>query len=505
MRLKIIAGNLIVVLLVGLISFFVVRSQVQAGVANAIAQRIANDQTLFDRSWRLGAIEFVDDVRDQAQTRDVQATFSALDPSSRRQNAFNAVGGVARWFQDPSRRGGPPDIVAITDETGKVIARSTDINSMYGQSLLGELQTLREVLQDGIPRHDVWNKTDENKLFETGIAPIRNDQGGIVGALVVGYDLSNGLAASASKVLGRDVAFLVDGKVYSSSFGSDTDTVSALEKQLFGPLAATTKAALASSPSTSRPWAADLGDNHYLGVTAPLPSAPSADVAYVVLANETERLALAAPANVILLLTALGVLAVLIYGFSIGTSFLRPVEQIEEDVLSVINGHTDRRIDVKSAEFGGLAYRINQLINVFTGVAEEDEEGRVSQHPPALARGAGGWGDQALADAGVGAPPPAPTPGPQGGGGGADVVDNPGVAAQLAAEPEAQYYARIYREYVAAKQSIGEDVSGIPQDRFVQRLKGNETALAQKHGCRMVRFQVQTRGNQVVLRPVLVR
>jgi hypothetical protein len=79
------------------------------------------------------------------------------------------------------------------------------------------------------------------------------------------------------------------------------------------------------------------------------------------------------------------------------------------------------------------------------------------------------------------------------------------VAAQLEGEPEDQYLERVYKEYVAAKQSIGEDVSNIPQERFAQRLKGNAQALTNKHGCRDVRFQVETRGNQVVLRPVLIR
>ena len=35
--------------------------------------------------------------------------------------------------------------------------------------------------------------------------------------------------------------------------------------------------------------------------------------------------------------------------------------------------------------------------------------------------------------------------------------------------------------------------------------KGNEKALANKHGCRMVRFQVETQGTQVSLRAVLIR
>ena len=53
--------------------------------------------------------------------------------------------------------------------------------------------------------------------------------------------------------------------------------------------------------------------------------------------------------------------------------------------------------------------------------------------------------------------------------------------------------------------ALGENVSNIPADRFHQRLTGRADALVKKHGCRMVRFQVETRSDQVVLRPVLIR
>ena len=58
---------------------------------------------------------------------------------------------------------------------------------------------------------------------------------------------------------------------------------------------------------------------------------------------------------------------------------------------------------------------------------------------------------------------------------------------------------------MAAKEAAGENVSNITQDRFVQRLQANEKSLIKKHGCRMVRFQVQVKGTQVNLRPVIIQ
>jgi len=411
--------------------------------------------------------------------REVRLAYNAFDEQRRRQTAHDRSNEIASWFQDPARgRGGRPDITLLTDETGRVIARDQDLNRMAGAAIVNDIPTLRTVLEDGVARHDGWFKSDEDKLLRVAMAPVRNVEGGVIGALVVGYDISNGLAAREAEVLGRSVAILREGNVYSSSLeGALADS---LQSSLFGDMESTTNAALQGTPSS--PWTLQVGDAEYIGVTAPLPETPSVQAAFAVLGNRTAEMELASVSMVILMLMGVGVLGVLIYGFIIGSSFLRPVEAIEEGVLTVINGRTDYRIDVQSSEFGGLAYRINQLINVFTGVEETDEEGH------SVGGGGANWEGAA-----------APTQSD------ATTNEDEGLAAQLAAEPEDAYHERIYQEYVAAKKAAGEDVSNIPKDRFIGRLQKNAQNLVQKHGCRMVRFQVQTKGNQVILRPVIIR
>jgi hypothetical protein len=494
MRLKIIAGNLLALLVVGLASFFFVRSELQTALEGEVDAQIGNDGTLFDRSWRLSGRDFLDRVTERSQTQPVRDSFGGLDDDSRRRRAHEAANGVAEWFRDPTRgRGGLPEIVAIADETGRVLARNQDPNRMVGVQLGSEIASVRQVLGDGTPRHDVWNYAGENKLLEIGAAPIRNAQGGIIGVLVVGYELSNGIAASEGQILGRDVAFITNDRVYSASLQQDVSA--ALQGFLFSGRAAQTTAALTGTAPDQ--WATNLGESQWVGVTAQLPLSPGANVGYVVLANKTERMELVASTNMILYLLAVGVLLVRVYGFLVGGSFVKALEDIEEAVLAVINGKTETRIALEGGELGGLAYRINQLINVFTGVSESDDEGRVEA-------GGAQWRDAAFAEPGQAG---AGGAGGAGGGGGAagEPIDDPAVAAQVAAEPEEAYYARIYAEYAAAKQAIGENVGNIPQDKFAARLKGNGDNLAKKHGVRAVRFQVETRDNQVSLRPVLIR
>ena len=136
---------------------------------------------------------------------------------------------------------------------------------------------------------------------------------------------------------------------------------------------------------------------------------------------------------------------------------------------------------------------IRDSLNVFTGTPEEDSEGRVS-YPP------GAWTDEDGADMADETPPPPAQSRPSSG-----EEEDPELAAELEAEPEDEYYSRIFAEYVAAKEAVGENVSNITEDRFVKRLQANEKSLIKKHDCRMVRFQVHTRGTQVNLRPVIIR
>jgi hypothetical protein len=496
MRLKIIAGNFLVVLIVGLLSFYIAKGEVETGLAAQVESQIVNDSKLLGRSFQLEGITFLEMVVDRAQTEAVKQAFGGLDTDSRRSRAHQAANGISQWLRDPSRRGLNPDLVVITDETGTVLARDQDPNRLHNTRLAQQIPALRTVLAAGEPAHDVWFKEDEDKVFETAIAAVRNDAGAVIGALLVGYDLSNATAQRAAELLGRDVAFISDGRVYSSSL--ENSESQGLASYLFSDSqSAATNAALAGTGGGNR-WGAQIDGADWVGVTSALPGVTGFQVAYVVLGNKSEGTSLASSVNIVLYMSIFGALIVLVYGFIIGSSFLRPLEQIEEGVLSVINGRTDFRLDIESAEFGGLAYRINQLINVFTGVSEEDEEGRVSPSRPPPAANPDWQGSAFDTNA-------SQSPSGGGGGGGGDVIDDPALAASLEAEPEDGYLTRVYNEYVQAKTAAGENVANIRQEVFTKRLKGQAGALAKKHGVRMVRFKVEVAGTQVSLKPVLIR
>ena len=91
MRLKIIAGNLVAVLLLGLVSYAIVGSDLRHELSSKVLAQIGNDQVLIDRSLRLTALEFVSLVKQRASDSDVVGVFAALDEEGRRTRAFDAA------------------------------------------------------------------------------------------------------------------------------------------------------------------------------------------------------------------------------------------------------------------------------------------------------------------------------------------------------------------------------------------------------------------------------
>jgi hypothetical protein len=78
--------------------------------------------------------------------------------------------------------------------------------------------------------------------------------------------------------------------------------------------------------------------------------------------------------------TALGLLLVGVGGVLLGNFIQRPVSELEEGLLAIINGKTDLRFQIEHPDLGGLVFRINSLLNALMGVPEDttDDEGRPS-------------------------------------------------------------------------------------------------------------------------------
>jgi hypothetical protein len=175
---------------------------------------------------------------------------------------------------------------------------------------------------------------------------------------------------------------------------------------------------------------------------------------------------------------ALGILLVVVGGFLLGNYLSRPIAELEDGLLAIINGNSELRFQIEHPELGGLVFRVNSLLNALMGVPEDttDEEGRPSTSPSRQTFQEALSVDESSVQGHV----------------------DPEVARVLANEAPAQYYARLFSEYIAAKRQVGDPVDHITQQAFTQKIQMSESEMGQKHGC-PVRYQVQLREGSVVL------
>jgi len=78
------------------------------------------------------------------------------------------------------------------------------------------------------------------------------------------------------------------------------------------------------------------------------------------------------------------------------------------------------------------------------------------------------------------------------------------VAASEMTETATEYFRRLFKEYLAARTALGENVSNITYIKFVEKIAKTEKSLREKFNCRQVLFKVVTKDKQVVLVPIKV-
>jgi hypothetical protein len=174
----------------------------------------------------------------------------------------------------------------------------------------------------------------------------------------------------------------------------------------------------------------------------------------------------------------LGLILCAVAGFFLDAYISKPILEIEEGLLAIINGQTNRRLDLEHPVFGGVVFRINSLLNQLFGVAEDDtdEQGRPSRSPEA-----GTFNEALSVDESVAM--------------GQTTAHDAEVLHQTA---EGEYYGGVYRDYIAAKKQIGDPTDHITEADFTARLKQSEGEMAAKHG-KPTRFKVELKGKEVVL------
>jgi hypothetical protein len=478
MRIKIIAVNALIVAVVGLLSFLLVRSAVGAATSNkddltAGAQGDVNGAAGWVQLNGLRAERWLAAAATEPVTIDALTKATAAARGDAATKACDDL--VSRTKNAPLFERNVPTLVALVDASGRIAGRNNS-NLSRGDDLASVYPGLKSSLATGHSGSDVWYEKDR---YLASYVVVRDDKGAIIGALVIGRPLDDTLTRVSEATGGRPLVIVVPKADGFQVVAHSAQTTPGLDDSVNK----TAKDTLGNSLSHQETDVVRDGDLLIAG--SPLPAFEDGKRALLVAASPAALIA--DPTGLVLVPTfgalAIGLVLVIVGGWLLGNYITRPINNLEEGLLAILNGQADKRFELDHAELGGLAFRIDQLLNQLMGVEEDptDDEGRVSRSPRAAANFTDSLevDDKKMTQAGDGS------------------VD-PDLVRRLAAEAPAQYYTRIYGEYIAAKKAIGEPTDHISEQAFAARIQSMEQDSAQKYG-RPVRYQVHARNKEVVL------
>ncbi len=478
MRIKIVAVNALIVALVGLLSFLLVRAALGLATGNN-GQRSTEVQDDVNGAAGRFQLDGLLAERWLAAAANEQPTVDALTKataSARGEGATKRCDDLVSKMKNSALFGGDvPTLVAIVDASGRIVGRNNS-NLNRGEDLASTNPGLKTALTTGQAGSDVWYEGD--RYLATYVV-VRDAQGQIIGGVVIGRPLNDTLSRVSEATTGRPLVIAVP-----KGDGFEVVAHSALQSaQLDESIAKAAKDTVKNAFVHQQTDVVRDGD--LLVAVAPLTAFEDGRRALLVAAAPASLIE--DPTGLVMLpilgATAVGIVLVIVGGWLLGNYITRPINMLEEGLLAILNGQSDRRFELNHGELGGLAFRIDQLLNQLMGVEEDttDSEGRVSGAPSAA-----NFTDALAVDDKRMLRPS-----------GEGTLD-PDSVVRLAAEPPTEYYSRIYEEYIAAKRAIGEATDHITQQAFAARIQSMEQDAAQKYG-RPVRYQVQARNQEVVL------
>lgn len=467
MRGTIVGVFAVVVLIVSVVSFglmrFVIgdvsnRGQAQRGVQTA-ALTLENDALQIER-WlaRQGVSEHALEpyALSAASARSDAATTAAntVEEQSRSEAMFASV---------------KPALIVLYDADGVVLGRNGSA-LMRGEKIAERHPELLDAVKKGATGSAVWLDKAHNEQLLVSYAPVRKGTD-ILGGVLLGTAFSD---ERLQRILGSDadvglLAAAVEGDALNL-VGKSAQVTETMESVVASGKAALDKDQVVALPAPDEQHeAVAIGMSGYGGKKVVL-------MAVAEIQQVGNFRSLLGP---VIGVFVLGLILVFVGAFLIDNYISQPISDLEDGLLAVINGQTDLRFELEHKVLGGLAFRINSLLNQLLGVAEDDTDasGRPSVAPSSSRFTAALNVDERMASLSL-----------------EDVDDGHA----LRDEAPEDYYKRIFDEYRQAKQAIGDPVDAIKFAPFAERIKGLETDMMAKHG-KPFRYRVERSGGEVVL------
>ncbi len=476
-RMKIGLAAALVMLLVTLGVYASLTRTFRADGAAEVEREVGRAERGLAEIGRLRAADAAMQALERARRPTVIAVFDKADETSRREAAFVECEALNGGLEKEGRKAA---IVAIVGADGKVIARDLNPNAMWGDDLKAKYPAVAQALR-GEAIKDVWSM--DNRMTQVGLAPITKGDGQLLGVLLIGQVVSTKLAMDTRDRIGAEVGYFHAGKMQASSFGSaespdkeDVARTQALGTILFGPDKLAEQALAKGAPSGL--VRREIEGRQYALMAAPMFGSYSDKSSGVVLArslsdvdDRVNQLGMK-----VLLLGLIAIAVALGAAVLTAKRFIGPLDKIELGVAEIINGNIDYTFRPVGPDFEGLSNALNVMLARLLG-REEPNEDAVEEEED----GGKLWrAEHMIIEEGDGAVSPA--------------------SAALAQESEAAYYPRLFNEYLNTLRSLGKPSEGLSVPAFMAKLRLAEAGLKQKWNCRMVRFQLVARGDEVVFR-----
>ncbi len=367
MRWKLLAGNVVAIIVVGLLGWFFVEGRARAALSRDVEPSVQRAQALLEAVRAQDGDLLLSAAQEAGSASATETVFAADNESAARESAYRAAETLGRQFVSLPRRGRPPELLAFLNEEGRVLARNADRNLDVGRNLRQEFPAVARAL-GGFPVRD-YIRYGEQGWLEVAVVPVRRE-GRVRGALVVGFTIADSAARSDAERIGVDVGYLFrEGNrltVQSLSAGSQR------EKE---ELVAWVNSPAAGGENIFRSRIRShitLGGNEYLAQVMPMPGAFTQSAGAVVLRSLTAAREPAGDlALPVLLAMALGLVIAVGVNLALTAMQQKKIEEIEGTLLQMIQGNDQVRVEVKDEELGGIVTNINTLVDRLTNVEGE--------------------------------------------------------------------------------------------------------------------------------------
>jgi hypothetical protein len=389
MRWKIIIVNSIILVLVGLCAFVLLKVSLEGVLSNRTqrkqdaerALRSANTQLELDglrlEGWLAG----------RAADEATRLVFAGGTPQARSESASQRAQRLREAAQQsPALASLSIPMVLFLDPRGIVIGRN-DSSQMRGEDLGQRYPSVLEALARGQSSSQVWLNRQRSEQLLASYAPVRAEGGQVVGLLVAATPLDDErLRRVSSATSGHSLAVAVSkGSGRVEVIAEATSPDDRAETDVMG------EPGVASRAAASLESGREIFDTPR-GVYAaePLQGYDTRNMLLVAALAASQVPSVSGLLWPLFAVVLVGILLVTMGGVFLGNYISEPISELEEGLLSIINGRASHRFDIEHPDLGGLVFRLNSVLNALMGVPEMDADGRTSQPPGARYREAEG-------------------------------------------------------------------------------------------------------------------